>query len=286
MKKTIYAKSVSITVLDQLNKENKVHSTFENGINLISKDGLIFIGSEKNVLLPFGIHLRKKDIKELEGLQKDSIFTFNKDKKSLYFEDKIIDLNSAHYFSQKLPDNRAHIEDSALNYIYKEIIRMDFDTGLDTRISKLLSEENLMIEGLRKATISRDARYIETNLRKIIGRGKGLTPSGDDMLIGLMWLNDLREFMSREFIKILKKLILEEELTTDISVNYLKAAFAKSYNSLLIDLYKALYNKDNEGIKHNIIGMIEYGHTSGRDTLSGIALGVDIIMKKALTILG
>lgn len=41
----------------------RVHSIFENGINLAMGDALIFVGTTKNGRLPFGIHMGQDSVK-------------------------------------------------------------------------------------------------------------------------------------------------------------------------------------------------------------------------------
>ena len=299
MKKIIYAKQVSENVLKDLNPNNKIHSIFENGINIKGQDGLIFIGSEKRGRLPFGIHLKDKDIKELTNVNKEDIFKFNPNKKHLTVKDRIIDLNKAKLYSPKLPKDETDTKDKdgrklkttlkgkhsredktnakgpILDFVLEEIIKMDLTTGLDLTIREILSKENPLIQHLKDSLSSQDIDFIKTTLQKIIGRGRGLTPSGDDLLIGLIWFNNIKSILSQEFIQTLKELILANNLTTDISINYYKAAFKDLYSSTLIDLYKSIKDNNKEAIKLNLRNITNYGHTSGYDTLSGIALAID-----------
>lgn len=279
MENIIYAKSVAKTSLEELNEINVIHSIFENGINIRSQKGLIFIGTDKNGELPFGIHLKKSDMNKLSNIAIGDIVRFNSRKKILIFKDKTIDFNKAYYYSSELPQGKNIIKKESLKVLFKEIIQMDFDTGLDMSVSEILLEDNNLINNFKKAMLSQDEEYISETLRKIIGRGKGLTPSGDDLLIGLIWVNDIIGFLNEQFIEILKDLLQGENLTTDVSINYYKWALKGKYSSSLIELCNSLIKMDNKGIKRNILEIIEYGHTSGRDTLSGIALGVHMIIK-------
>ncbi len=60
---TLYGEGYSYLVpLLLSNKRNGfVHSRFANGFNIKMEDSLIFIGTNKNGLLPFGIHLPAED---------------------------------------------------------------------------------------------------------------------------------------------------------------------------------------------------------------------------------
>lgn len=279
MKNIISAKSASANVSKELQPYNRVHSIFQNGINIKTKDGLVFIGNDKNGALPFGIHLRQRDIRKIIDINRKSIFEYRKEKNRLISGDLVIDLNNAYSYESKMSEKRVTIRNTTLSFLLHKIENMNFETGLDMTLSEILAEDNLLIDGLKNAIVSQDNRYIKNNLLKIIGRGKGLTPSGDDLLIGLIWANDIRRIFSEESISALKELIVEEGLTTDVSTSYYKAALTGRYSSRLIDLCNALINIDRLEIEKQILQIIEYGHTSGRDILSGIALGINMIIK-------
>lgn len=279
MKNIIYAKSAATNIYKELDHHNKVHSIFQNGLNINSKNGLVFIGTDKNGELPFGIHLWKKDIEKLIDMNKEGMCIFNKDDNILVFPNMIVDLNRAYYYKSILPPNKRNIGEKELIYLLGNIRDLNFYTGLDFRVEDILSENNELMVQLRNSMASKDKDFIQSILRKIIGRGKGLTPSGDDLLIGLIWLNDIRRIFTIEFLNALRDLVLNEELTTCVSLSYYKSALLGQYSSKLIDLCHSLIDSKKEMINSSILEIMEYGHTSGSDLLSGIALGVYMMIK-------
>lgn len=280
MKNTIYAKSVFQSILDEVNNNNEVHSVFEKGINIKGKTKLIFIGRDTLGEVPFGIHLLEKDFLKLQDISPGENFLFNSGSKSFEVRDTIIYLKEAKYFSSKLPHKRFSISDSSLSLLLKETIEQELMTGLDMRLIDLISKHNSFGSQLKRALSSQDNNFIDKTLRKTIGRGSGLTPSGDDILLGLLWLNDIRSFISDVFICTFKALVTEDGLTTDISKNYYIGALCGDYSHLLIALTQALIGEDAEEIKNHILRILEYGHTSGADTLAGIALGIVLILNQ------
>ena len=278
MNKIIYAKSLSNSIIKKLDKYNKVHSIFQSGINIETKGGLIFIGEDKNGRLPFGIHLDEKDIRELLKLDNKTIFTFNKDLKLLQTSEYIIDLNKSIIYSSKLPRDKGKICYEKLKYLLTSIIEMDLTTGLDIKLEDILGNKLEIISKLKDSMESKDEQVIKNALRPIIGRGRGLTPSGDDLLIGLLWINEIVPVLSKAFLNVLQSLILEGDLTTDVSLNYYKSAFIGDYSSNLIYLACELISFDRGKIKSRLKDIVQYGHTSGIDLLTGIALGVDTII--------
>lgn len=278
MKEIIYAKSLALNTMEELKVVCEIHSIFKKGINIRAKNNLIFIGTDENGNYPLAIHLWEDDIEKLRAFARKDIFRVNRTDKRLILQDKIIDLNRANYYSSRLPREKKYIREESLEILLGQIMNMNFTTGLDMEIKDLFLKDNSLIGDLRKSMVSKDNEYIQKSLRRIIGRGKGLTPSGDDLLIGLIWTNDIRRIFSREFVENLKRLILEENLTTDISQNYYKAAFSGKYGSRLIDLCNGLINPGKNPLNNYIHKILNHGHTSGMDTLSGIALGIGMIM--------
>lgn len=276
MNKIIYAKSADKSIIERLDEINKVHSIFHSGINIEAKDGLVFIGEDKNGRLPFGIHLHEKDIKNLINIDNKTIFKFNKNLKTLETSKYVIDLNKSELYTSKLPKDKESIGLEELNYLFQTIREMQLVTGLDMTIEEILSDNKGLIYKLKNSIASKDEEEIRQVLRTIIGRGKGLTPSGDDLLIGLLWINEIVEILSKEFLNSLEWLIFQGGLTTDVSINYYKSAFLGDYSSNLIDLSCELISFNKGKIKGILEDIVKYGHTSGIDLLSGIALGLNI----------
>lgn len=274
MKNTIYAKSRAGNILEQLNKENRVHSIFKNGINIEGSSGLVFIGTDINGKLPFGIHLNQPNIELLVNIDRDTIFEFNKELETLVTTNYVIELNKAEIYSSKLPRDKKDISHIGLSSLLNSIREMNILTGLDMTIEDMLLDNAGLIYILKTSVISRDEEYINGVLKSIIGRGRGLTPSGDDLLIGLLWINEISGIFSKEFFNSLKQLIFQGGLTTDVSINYYKSAFKGDYSSSLIDLCYSIIEFNEEEIRINLENIIQYGHTSGADLLSGIALGL------------
>ncbi|MCP6565375.1 DUF2877 domain-containing protein, partial [Klebsiella pneumoniae] len=60
----------------------------------------------------------------------------------------------------------------------------------------------------------------KTELRYLIGRGQGLTPSGDDMLVGMLFVHFIRPFIQPQHLTEIEQLV-DEPLTTLVSQTFL-----------------------------------------------------------------
>ncbi|MBC1435339.1 carbamate kinase [Listeria rocourtiae] len=236
----------------------RVHSIFTNGFNLECEEERIFIGTAKNGRLPFAIQLTHNDVSALIAtIQINEVFQF--DAGILFhpnFQIKLVGIEQ--YICKR---EKADIHPSPLS------LTTEKKTGLDISISEWLMQPKT--HDLAKAIKSTDAVFIEQTLRYFIGRGNGLTPSGDDMLVGILLIGKV----SVPFKAVLTKLIETEILTTDISLTYLKYALQDEFSELLIALYKAF--QTGAETKKIIEQIYQSGHTSGIDTIAGVALAIE-----------
>lgn len=122
---------------------------------------------------------------------------------------------------------------------------------------------------------SGDAREREETVRYFLGRGRGLTPAGDDILTGCLaawkmfgykgfngWAEALRREMSR---------------TTDVSKAYLYAVTEGYGNERFLALPRLAAKGDARGLSEALEQIRQTGHTSGCDTLYGMYLGLTIM---------
>ena len=150
----------------------------------------------------------------------------------------------------------------------KAIIGYDFMTGL-----------NLNTEDLIDQLIS-DYGYDQiAYLDYLFGRGKGLTPSGDDFLTGLAYVSSFATYPRKDVHKQLLKLeSFVKEGTNIISYSQFSLALksesrVQMYNSLVALLDDQSYAQSFSRIKEILV----IGSTSGFDLLQGILFGLKII---------
>ncbi|KWR66943.1 DUF2877 domain-containing protein [Aeromonas hydrophila] len=101
-------------------------------------------------------------------------------------------------------------------------------------------------------------------LTPLLGYGHGLTPSGDDFLLGILFALEWTAFQGRdELIAALLPLLTR---TTEISSVMLKMGTAGHYGERLLQLVTAR----KEDVMCAIKNIADYGHSSGHDMLCGI----------------
>lgn len=106
----------------------------------------------------------------------------------------------------------------------------------------------------------------------LLGRGPGLTPSGDDLLVGYgvgMWM------LGRQhpFVDVVTR-VLRGSRTTDVSRAYLDAMVEGYANRGYCELGDALAEGSGDVLPRILNELLLVGHTSGADGLLGFALAL------------
>jgi hypothetical protein len=225
--------------------------------------------------LPYGILLKEELAPSLLELVDDKKvrFVWNKEKGQLKAEQIIIEIRGAKHFSSFLKERPYSLSRCYFDLL-KDNIDMNLKTGLGLSLSQLVDEENVRRDRLYSSFKSNEKDYIRASLLKWIGYGLGLTPSGDDFLVGILFVNKIYNILGQEFLEELKELVKEEKYTTDISTHYYMSAFKNCYNDALIDMYQALITGDKTMVRKSIDKVLQFGHTSGRDMMAGILGGL------------
>lgn len=104
---------------------------------------------------------------------------------------------------------------------------------------------------------------------KLAGFGQGLTPSGDDFIMGAMyaaWIIHPREVVSDLANEIVNTAI---PLTTSLSAAWLRSAGRGEAGQVWHDLFNAFLSADKMAVEKSIGNILGVGHTSGADALTG-----------------
>lgn len=115
----------------------------------------------------------------------------------------------------------------------------------------------------------------------VLGVGVGLTPSGDDLLVGVLAGLDLRREAAPATASLRRRLVraLLPELeggTSRLSGQLLGAACTGLYAEPLLHLLRALASGEEEAVTQAVPPVLAQGHSSGRDTLRGLLLALDV----------
>lgn len=272
-----------------------VHSVFQNGWNIRMGEGLIFIGSTKNGQLPFGIHLEDRQVPELLSLiKKEETVCYDIGMSSLLFSSFCIKIDPKKAYDSGIGAKSDHPEVllRLLDAFAAELLIHDQPTGVGISVEHFIecfvkeshvscSDSERKVMQLMDVALTRNLLQIDEILRYWIGRGEGLTPSGDDMLAGMLAVDAVTEIFTDTFRLHLSELVEKEALTTDISREYLKYALKRNFSSVVTGVLDALLKKDTDNLNKRTRELLRVGHSSGLDTAFGILIGMLIIRRKS-----
>jgi hypothetical protein len=126
--------------------------------------------------------------------------------------------------------------------------------------------KNKLISGakeLQNALVNRHP--IKKPVTYLAGLGFGLTPAGDDYLLGVMaslWLTKNTNFLEEIGY-------LSSQKTTSLSAAYLMAASKGDFAECWHNLAQAVLYQDLKALRDSISELLQIGASSGRDALAG-----------------
>jgi carbamate kinase len=276
------------------NRTGFVHSVFENGINIRMGERLIFIGTVKNGRLPFGMHLQKETLKELTAsIHRSLVVSWNEESKRLIFKNTClaVSLECGVPFQNIVnPSSPSSTFPQSIQTFVQVLLNYDEGTGLDLDIEQFVlhylenrQQENpiaMQVCRLMDVIYSNDSDEAEKILRYFLGRGKGLTPSGDDHLVGLLSIQSISNPFNSVFLGTLKQILEQEKVTTDIGNEYLLYALNGEFSSSIVNLLNAINANDAREVENHLLHLLTMGHSSGLDTAFGMLIGLLSILNR------
>lgn len=139
---------------------------------------------------------------------------------------------------------------------------------------------------LYNSLLNGDETAIGPGVAALLGLGEGLTPSGDDLILGMMAaLSHARLTLAPSVAACVQRLNecvddLAPQATTRISSNYLRLGCLGEFSERLGDATQALLGETagSDEVGPLIARLLESGHSSGTDSATGLYLGVTLLM--------
>lgn len=137
---------------------------------------------------------------------------------------------------------------------------------------------NSLVAGLSTALANAHIPSSLTAAQKLAGLGQGLTPSGDDFILGAVlaaWIihpPEIASVLAREITNV------AAPLTTSISAAWLRSAGRGEAGILWHNFFNALVSADPAQIQEAANNILAIGETSGADALAGF---IDIFISYA-----
>ncbi|MCA9765330.1 MAG: DUF2877 domain-containing protein [Carnobacterium sp.] len=155
-------------------------------------------------------------------------------------------------------------------------------TAFDKEMTRMLTERTTnLIESFQKNTNDTIEETIQC-AKKLIGLGQGLTPSGDDFLVGLLlaFSTSNTTFFNQE--KWREQIVKEAKSHTNIisysAIKYAASGQTRETIALFIETLDAKEN--DEQVKLALANVMKIGSSSGTEMAWGILNGLTLLLKQ------
>lgn len=240
----------------------RVHSVFDRAVNLTWHDGgLITLQGRGRLIAPFAAELSR--LPRSAALRAGARVSRHADMIAL--DGVTLEWAGARTADNVMPES-ARPPSPALGGVLAAA-EAEQAPALSSRIG--LSGQSRLASGLRR----RDARELIAGARLLVGLGEGLTPAGDDCLVGALavvhrfarsWLAEHPEIEASLGTTV-------ATATTTIAREFLGHALAGRFAETLIELLTA----ESEGAIARAATLLRRtGATSGADTVAGVRLAL------------
>lgn len=301
MDRIIRAESVGCRVPKEVFLSS-VHSVFHVAANLsvAGLDHLLTIYISKDTYLPQGIRLPVGSEAILQNLEVGQSLRCQDGR--LFLGAVKIDLRGAHEYDGQLEQAPINLESSetlsAWQAAYNLLVQRQEEKGADLRIAAVRAEirgagqvELARPDGISQGGIAGklcalilaarrlDSIWAPDCVRALVGLGGGLTPAGDDALVGFLaalWSQAAGSPDRMGWLKTFQSALLNEcHRTNDISRTYLVLAAENQFSSSLAGLAKAICaGQPAERVHAAAEIAFQTGHTSGLDAATGLLCGL------------
>ncbi|WP_272690353.1 DUF2877 domain-containing protein [Providencia sp. PROV152] len=281
----LHGLSADITFFNLLNQPSlsgHIEQVFRKAINISINHSLFTLLSAELDNAPNSCRLLNSDLSQLNIKEGENVYLSDK---KIYFGD--------HYFlsfslcHQWQPNNISFIPEKInsddyftfLNFNINEIDKLLNKSGhallsyhgcnlfYSSLANKLNLLRNELIDSLKKA----EHQNLPVIIQQFVGLGIGLTPSGDDYLVGLMAFLLLKHHPAQHLHPFFEQGIRRaKDATTKISAITLEKALNREYRENLLQLIQMLVTADERNIYPQYQKILDIGSSSGSDMLFGI----------------
>ena len=136
------------------------------------------------------------------------------------------------------------------------------------------------VNQLFNSFLNKNTNLAITVIRKIIGLGQGLTPSGDDFITGFLAFIHLNgdSLLPGSMIRSINSFIEMEvhNLTTTVSAAYLTSASQGEFSRSLYEFTHSLAVGNHDLVRDKTYNLISAGSSSGIDTILGVLFALKL----------
>lgn len=274
----VHAKSLTDQVKSWLaaSQQVRVLHVFEDVCNLINEEGeVLSVVAQKIGDGPFNLVV-EGDILFSDHLNAESKISIQSNRLTLENLDIKIDqaeLWSPHPNWAILYAKRNNILNQVTSLPkWKTFIKQEIAASQSVLLARVPGTVQAMtqfMDSLPSAIVNADLPKSIDSAKQLAGLGQGLTPSGDDFILGALlaaWI-----IHPRGTARVLAEEITNAAmpLTTSLSAAWLRSAGRGEAGILWHNFFNALLANDPADIQFHIAQLLSVGHTSGADAFAG-----------------
>ncbi|WP_313468491.1 DUF2877 domain-containing protein [Carnobacterium sp.] len=274
-------KSSYLTAFFKGNHVGIVHSLFTHSLNIKLGKQLVHVSDMLEPLSAFGVKLKDEKIQALLTVIKIGDFVSCQNQTLTFYNqwNKVVLVVALELLTEiqlKIEPFTSYpkcIEETAF---FKELSRIPVHMRTGLPLSSTTTGYLEELSNYPKDPLSNVEQSAIIN--HLVGRGIGLTPSGDDLLIGYTSILTLLD-QQHEWLKTMQQVVRTDK-TTAISIAYLQCLLEGVVNENIKELIDLFYLDDQKLLQKKMERMLLFGHTSGTDTLFGMLIGTKAMIKR------
>lgn len=260
-----------------------------SGVYLLLNGNVVFLCDESMGVVPIGISVEnfKKTVSRLRLVQGDTL-SFNNG--ILHFGAGSIEIVKKKAKAQEKQD--AFPELTLVQKASAELLSLNRERGISMLVAPLVLEvyDEAIIElnpycrtayplllSLKSGLSNDNEEQILCAIESLLGLGIGLTPSADDVILGMLFAFSKLSDKAPKTVGIFRDAVFElsEARTSRVSAAYLKAVLNGDYFERMERVWAGLCGI----VPLDITPLIEIGGSSGTEMLLGVLLAIRICYK-------
>lgn len=255
-----------------------VHSAFRRVINLASDNLMITLASKGNTLMPYTIICSATDFRAYEHLKGQPVIIqknclFIDQEFGIYLDGKVSSSQYKPFIALNDPNTLGNNIRFLENRFRQQAAMGSFFNPHDASLFTKELQRTLLHNTVQfcMAVQKRDLEKSTVCAKSLIGLGVGLTPSGDDYLVGFFAVLLLMHSKSDWFVQLIHAALDDaEQRTNEISATYLNSLKECRLKKEIADLISAVCTQGTDTIQLALDALLQIGSTSGTDVAKGI----------------
>lgn len=251
--------------------KGKIHSKFDKAVNLKLDGGDLFSLLVSSIdKSPTSIIINLESFTNLNVGLGDSFYL---DESKLVLGTEEFSLEYAIEYSLNLPEvyiNSEYLKENVSMFKeYIEELMEKVSDPIEELIYKKIFDSAIKLKQAEKTKV-------ELIFKSLVGMGIGLTPSGDDFLVGLISVASLKNSGMKQYLDYFQKMLIDSknstnEISYSVLINAARGYFKEVYSDFLEVVFsRRVTVEDFERI-------LSIGYSSGKDTLIGMLTGLEIL---------